>query len=152
MKIKEPLAGGLCPAQHSSRHSAGRPRRPRDPGQHRGPGIKAYVIQSLVARYSGDSHELSGDMESGSKVFLHFSAPMWAWCPSVNHPGKRYSLTTSGPGSIGTRSTCRKCGPAPTQKSQWEQGLAGRTHTHGQVLLWGIRPALYLGCYETCFC
>ena len=45
-----------------------------------------------------------------------------------------------------------KCSPAPTLKSQWVRGLAQGTHTHGQVLPWGIRPALYLGCYKTCFC
>ena len=53
--------------------------------------------------------------------------------------------------SIGNCSTWGKCSPAPTRKSQWEWGLAGRTHTHGQLLLWGIRPALYLGSSETCF-
>ena len=48
-------------------------------------------------------------------------------------------------------STCGTFSPAPTRKSQWDRGLAGRTHAHGQVLPWGIRPALYVGCYETCF-
>ena len=40
----------------------------------------------------------------------------------------------------------------PLGKASIVQGPAHRTYTHGQVLLWGIRPALYLGCYETCFC
>ena len=54
--------------------------------------------------------------------------------------------------SIGNCSTRGKCSPSPTWKSQWERGSARRTHTHRQILLWGIRPALYLGCYDTCFC
>ena len=53
---------------------------------------------------------------------------------------------------IGNCSTSGKCSPAPTWKSQWVWGSAGRTHAHEQVLPWGIRPALCLGCYETCFC
>ena len=44
-----------------------------------------------------------------------------------------------------------KCSPAPTRKSQCERGPAGRTYAQGQVFSWGIRPALSLGCYETCF-
>ena len=36
-------------------------------------------------------------------------------------------------------------------KASGEQGLTHRTHAHGKVLLWGIGPALYLGCFETCF-
>ena len=36
-------------------------------------------------------------------------------------------------------------------KASGKRGLAHRTHTHGLVLPWGIRPALYLGCFETCF-
>ena len=36
-------------------------------------------------------------------------------------------------------------------KASGKQGLAHRAHTHGQVLPWGIRPALYLGHFETCF-
>ena len=51
---------------------------------------------------------------------------------------------------IGKRSTCEKWSPAPSRKSQWERGPAGRTHAHGKALPWGIRPALNLGCYETC--
>ena len=31
------------------------------------------------------------------------------------------------------------------------QGSARATHALGRVLPWGIRPALYLGCFETCF-
>ena len=54
--------------------------------------------------------------------------------------------------SIGNCSMRGKWSPVPTWKSQWVQGSAGRTHAHGQILPWGIRPALYLGCYETCFC
>ena len=53
---------------------------------------------------------------------------------------------------IGSYSTHGKCSPAPTLKSQWERGSAGRTHAQGQALPWGIRPALYLDCYETCSC
>ena len=55
-------------------------------------------------------------------------------------------------GDVGNHSKHGKCGSAPTRKSQWGARLAGRTHIHGQVLQWGIRPALYLGCYETCSC
>ena len=36
-------------------------------------------------------------------------------------------------------------------KASGKRGLAHRTHTHGQVLPWGIRPALYLGGFETFF-
>ena len=49
---------------------------------------------------------------------------------------------------VGNRSKHGKCGSAPTRKSQWEVRLVGRTHVHG----WGIRLALYIGCYETCSC
>ena len=38
----------------------------------------------------------------------------------------------------------------PLGKASGEQGLVGRTHAHGQVLPWGIRPALYLDCYDAC--
>ena len=40
----------------------------------------------------------------------------------------------------------------PLGKASGERGPVGRTHAHRQVLLWGIRPALYLGCCETCSC
>ena len=53
---------------------------------------------------------------------------------------------------IGNCSMSGNCSPAPTPNSQWAQGPAHRTHAYGQVLQWGVRPALYLGCYETCFC
>ena len=53
---------------------------------------------------------------------------------------------------IGNRFMCGKCSPAPTPKNQWVRGLAHKTQAHGKVLPWGTRPALYLGCYETCFC
>ena len=36
-------------------------------------------------------------------------------------------------------------------KASGECGLAHRTHAHGYDLLWGIRPALYIGHFETCF-
>ena len=39
----------------------------------------------------------------------------------------------------------------PLGKASGERGLAHRTHAHGQALPWGIRPALYLGRFETCF-
>ena len=39
----------------------------------------------------------------------------------------------------------------PLGKTSGKRGLAHRTHAHGQVLLWVIRPALYLGHFETCF-
>ena len=39
----------------------------------------------------------------------------------------------------------------PLRKASGERGPAHRTHVHGYIHPWGIRPALYLGCYETCF-
>ena len=39
----------------------------------------------------------------------------------------------------------------PLGKASGEQDPAHRTHTHGQVLLWGIRPALYLGAMRLAF-
>ena len=39
----------------------------------------------------------------------------------------------------------------PLREASGKQESAHRTHTHGKVLLWGIRPALYLGRFETCF-
>ena len=39
----------------------------------------------------------------------------------------------------------------PLGKARGKRGPAHRTDTHRQVLPWGIRPALYLGLFETCF-
>ena len=55
-------------------------------------------------------------------------------------------------GSVGNHSKHGKCGSAPTWKSQWGARFAGRTHVHGSVLQWEIRPALYPDCHETCSC
>ncbi|KAF6125432.1 hypothetical protein HJG60_009876 [Phyllostomus discolor] len=44
-----------------------------------------------------------------------------------------------------------KCSSAPTQKTSGEQ-VSMQVHACGEVFLWGIKPALYLGSYETCFC
>ena len=52
----------------------------------------------------------------------------------------------------GTVPSVRNVAKPPLRKASGGVRLAGRTHVHGQVLPWEIRPALYLDCYETCSC
>ena len=49
------------------------------------------------------------------------------------------------------RPFCMAWTQIPLRKASGEWGLAHRTCAHGQVLLWGIRPALCLDRFETCF-
>ena len=49
------------------------------------------------------------------------------------------------------RQFCMAWAQLPLRKASEEWGPAHRTHAHGHVLPWGIRPALYLGRFETCF-
>ena len=57
----------------------------------------------------------------------------WVWISQLSRGGPR-----SHPGwcnwealTMGNHSKHGKCGPAPTQKSQWGARFGGRTHTHG---------------------
>ena len=50
------------------------------------------------------------------------------------------------------RPFCMAWAQLPLRKASGKRDPTHRTHTHGQVLLWGIRPALYLGHFETCVC
>ena len=49
------------------------------------------------------------------------------------------------------RPYCVAWAQLPLGKASGKRGPAHGTHTHEQVLLWRIRPALYLGRFETCF-
>ena len=49
------------------------------------------------------------------------------------------------------RPFCVAWAQLPLREASGKRGLVHRTNAHGQVLPWGIKPALYLGCFETCF-
>ena len=76
----------------------------------------------------------------GAHVSKHVSNPHEGRVPKERRRDQWPRRGTGKCSSLGT------CGPATIWKSHWERSLAGKTHDHGQVLLRGIRPALYLEC------
>ena len=102
----------------------------------------------------GERREKGGDKERSQQDGMIRNS--WGEGPVVHSPveGQQEELSTRGNFNIHAyrRRLCVAWAYLPLRKASGKQGLAHRTHAHGQVLLWGIRPALYLGHFETCFC